>query len=101
MRRLDRPLATPSLDLDPNNPRLPELALDGGDGEGLSEQARILRFLYENDVLEELMESYIANGFFESEPLIVLPEVAGRRVVVEGNRRLAALMILLQLPPRR
>jgi hypothetical protein len=100
MRRLDQPLATGSLDLDPANPRLPEaLWAAPEEDQGLSEQARILRFLYENDVLEELMESYIANGFFESEPVIVLPEVAGRRIVVEGNRRLAALMILLQLPP--
>jgi hypothetical protein len=81
------------LDLDPDNPRLPE-KVQGAD------QDVILQYLYENDVLEELIDSYLANGYFESEPVIVLPaDGQGRRVVVEGNRRVAALMIVLQLPP--
>lgn len=92
MRQLTDPLQIDSLDLDPQNPRLPE-EVQGGS------QSQILRYLYENDVLEELIDSYLANGYFDSEPLIVLPESAGRRTVVEGNRRLAALMIVHQLPP--
>jgi hypothetical protein len=92
MQRLPEPLDVHLLDLDPNNPRLPE-ELQG------QSQADILTYLWENDVLEELMDSFLANGFFQSEPLIVLPPQGDRRVVVEGNRRLAALMILHQLPP--
>lgn len=93
MQPLGQRLSVADLDLDPENPRLPE-ELQG------SEQHVILRYLYENDVLEELIDSYLTNGYFESEPVIVLPaDDAGRRVVVEGNRRLAALMIVLQLPP--
>jgi hypothetical protein len=80
------------LDLDPENPRLPEEIQH-------REQHEILAYLEENDVLEELVESYISNGFFENEPILVLPpDDGGRRIVVEGNRRVGALMILLQLP---
>lgn len=74
--------------LDPQNPRLPEKQ-QGGD------QAAILRYLEENDVLDELIDSYIANGFFENEPLLVLAGPANSWIVVEGNRRSAALMRLL------
>src|SRR5262249_50219495 len=38
------------------------------------------------------------NGFFMHEPLIVVPKSGNRFTVVEGNRRLSALTILLQLP---
>jgi hypothetical protein len=53
--------------------------------------------MYENQVLEEIAQSFVDNGFFQHEPLIVVEE-GGEKVVVEGNRRLAALIILLQLP---
>ena len=45
--------------------------------------------------MEELAQSYVDNGFFENEPLIVVQE-NGENVytVVEGNRRLAALLVL-------
>lgn len=76
--------------LDPLNPRLPE-DIQGGT------QSEILAYLFEHDVLTELAESYIANGFFPNEQLLVLPPGAdGRRVVVEGNRRLGALKYLLR-----
>jgi hypothetical protein len=81
------------LKLDPQNPRLPE-ALQG------ALQSTILRHLFENDTLEEIAQSYIDNGFFPHEPLIVLekPDKDGLHPVLEGNRRLAALKILLQAP---
>ncbi len=50
-----------SLVLDPMNPRLPEKE------QGRS-QAAILAYLNEHDVLDELIDSYITNGFFENEP---------------------------------
>jgi hypothetical protein len=74
-----------SLRLDPENPRLPE---------GLKRtQSEMLRYLYENGALDELAQSYIDNGYFLHEPIIVLKD-KDHYVVVEGNRRLAALMIL-------
>ena len=78
--------------LDDTNPRLPE---------GLREksQSEILRFFYDNGVLEELAQSYIDNGFFQHEPLIVVPKGQDDQyTVVEGNRRLAALKILHSFP---
>lgn len=92
MHRLEELIPVEVLDLDPQNPRLPE-EVQGGT------QAEILQYLWDNDVLDELIDSYLANGYFESEPLIALPPERSRRVVVEGNRRLAALIILHQLPP--
>ncbi|WP_127792576.1 hypothetical protein [Agromyces sp. LHK192] len=92
MKRLEDRINVVELDLDPANPRLPEEVQHSG-------QAEILTYLWENDVLEELIDSYLTNGYFESEPLIALPPADGRRVVVEGNRRLAALMIVHQLGP--
>lgn len=78
--------------LDPENPRLPEDLLN-------SSQTAILEWLHNHEVLDELARSLITNGYFLHEPLIVLPaDAEGNYLVVEGNRRLAALIILLQLP---
>lgn len=82
------PVPVESLLLDPENPRLPE-EKQGAD------QATILAYLYEHDVLTELVDSYLTNGFFANEAILVLPAHAdGTRVVVEGNRRLGALKYL-------
>lgn len=83
-----------SLDLDPENPRLPE-AIQG------ATQPDLLKHLYENDVLDELAQSFLVNEYFPNEPILVLPERGGRRMVVEGNRRTSALMILLQVDTAR
>ncbi|WP_139200005.1 hypothetical protein [Curtobacterium sp. MCBA15_008] len=92
MELLDDKLVTRDLLLDPENPRLPE------DLVGKSQSA-MLEYLVENDVLEEIAESIFLNGFFPNEPLIVLPpDERGARIVVEGNRRLATLQIILQSP---
>lgn len=72
------------LRLDPDNPRLPE-------GADTSTQAAILKLFYEDYVLDELAASYIANGFFPTEQLLVLSD----GTVLEGNRRLAGLKFLL------
>lgn len=82
------------LRLDPKNPRLPE------DLQGRP-QDELLAYLFEHGVLEELANSFIDNGYFEHEPLIVTPspDEEGTWIVLEGNRRLATLMILLRLQP--
>ena len=78
--------------LDGENPRLPE-RLHG------RSQSELLDFLREQGVLEELALSYLDNGFFQHEPLIVIPAgEGGKYTVVEGNRRLAALKILHEAP---
>ena len=86
--------------LDDENPRLPE-GLHG------ASQSEILRFLLEQGALEELAQSYLDNGFFRHEPLIVVQERGkkggkkrgrGGYTVVEGNRRIAALKILHDSP---
>lgn len=77
--------------LDPENPRLPEAVP--------RDQASMLTWLFENSNPGELASSMLANGFFPHEPLIVIPgSVDSSMIVVEGNRRLAALTILLGLP---
>ncbi|MCA1720832.1 MAG: hypothetical protein LC779_06950, partial [Actinobacteria bacterium] len=76
------PLAT--LRLDPLNPRLPE-DVQGGTQRALAE--------YISQAYEPLSvaTSIAEHGYFESEPLIAVPD--GKEfVVVEGNRRLTALL---------
>lgn len=80
-----------NLRLDPRNPRLPERVDEWP-------QDEMFAYIYRVGVLDELVDSYMDNGFFPHEPLIVLPaDAQGDRVVVEGNRRLAALMLALEL----
>jgi hypothetical protein len=72
------------LKLDPQNPRLPE--------EKMGASAVELLKLFEREYdLNELAQSYLENGFFTSEALIVNRQ---DKVVLEGNRRLAALKYL-------
>lgn len=78
------------LELDPHNPRLPE-GLQGQD------EATLLTYLADNAVLDELMQSFADNGFFRHEPLIGVPS-GDKVIVLEGNRRLAALKILTGAP---
>lgn len=59
-------------------------------------QEEILEMM-NNWVLDELAESYIENGFWEYEALLAVEEeLEGKRclVVIDGNRRLAALIYL-------
>ncbi len=78
--------------LDADNPRLPE------ERQGVS-QAALLRYLYDNSALDELVRSLADNGFFEHEPLITVAGPGrGKFTALEGNRRLAALKILLKAP---
>jgi hypothetical protein len=78
------------LHLDPKNPRLPEDLSKSEPG--------LLKYFYDNGVLEELAQSFLDNGFFEQEPLSVLARKPSGFTVVEGNRRLATLMILALTP---
>jgi hypothetical protein len=77
--------------LDPSNPRLGRASTD----KHLS-QPQVLDVMKEWSV-EELGLSFMESGFWPQEALLVVEETldgAKRRVVVEGNRRLAALKML-------
>lgn len=81
------------LALDPRNPRLGRKAL-----ERELTQTELLEHMKDWS-LEELGTSFIESGFWPQEPLVVVKEeIQGEpaNVVVEGNRRLAALMLLHQ-----
>lgn len=94
--RSDRLTAT-SILLDPENPRL-VFAKE-------PTQADLVRRLYEDEALDELMPSLRDNGFFEEEPIVVVPNNAGHAggewICVEGNRRLATVKLLLDEKLRR
>lgn len=75
--------------LDPKNPRLPESLL--------RDQQSIRDYIAKTTSIEELMEAIAENGFFPGEPLIVIPnpEDKEKLFVVEGNRRLTAVQLIL------
>lgn len=79
-------LAVTSLRLDEKNPRL---------GREVSGRAprEIIQYLFDHDKAYEIAESIAANGYFPNEPLLAVWE-DNHHVVVEGNRRLAALKAL-------
>ena len=79
--------APAELYLDPANPRLAD------EGFSVEKQDDILLWLWRNKSVNELVDSILANGFWQHEELFATEE-DGRLVVVEGNRRLAAVKIL-------
>ena len=114
--QLDIPIG--HLHLDPENPRLPEEIQGKGDDE-------LLQHLLDHFDLEEIADPMARNGYFDEEPLVVIPQkiparslprpgetdsadfrrfIEGRNThftVVEGNRRLATAMILQDASLRR
>ena len=72
-----------NLRLDLMNPRVPDERFDG-------EEAVIEYLLLHADV-DELIQSIASSGWLDYEPLLVLSE---SNIVLEGNRRLAALRLL-------
>ncbi len=81
-------IAVDELAFDTRNPRL----LEFGVGNNTTER-EIIRILWRTMDVEELVLSIAANGFFRHEPIIVALE-DGKHVVIEGNRRLAAVKVL-------
>lgn len=86
------PVGIRDLELDPENPRL---AIEYRDQK--LPQRKLLEIMLEEFELEELAESFIENGFFENEPLLAIP-IGTKLRVVEGNRRVAALKLLVDGP---
>lgn len=81
-----KPHSVTSLHLDAKNPRL---------GRETSARAprEIIQYLFEHDKALEVAQSIAARGYFPNEALLAIKE-NGQVVVVEGNRRLAALKAL-------
>jgi hypothetical protein len=80
--------------LDPDNPRLASAEV------GKSKE-ELVRFMWEEMAVDEVAMSIAANGFFQEEPLLVIPgdkpkhkDEEQKYIVVEGNRRLCAVMLL-------
>ncbi|MCH8853715.1 MAG: hypothetical protein IID41_13845 [Planctomycetes bacterium] len=75
-----------SLHLDAKNPRL---------GRETSARAprEIIQYLFEHDKALDVAQSIAARGYFPNEPLLAINE-NDQVVVIEGNRRLAALKAL-------
>ena len=76
-----------NLRFDQCNPRLP-MSLDG------ATEAEILKWMCEDGGITDLMRSIGEQGYFNGEPLLVTSAENSIYIVVEGNRRLAALKLL-------
>ncbi len=102
-KRADRPETSPEilkipvddLHFDYQNPRVVQSGLDEADGEDA-----LLEFLWREMAVDEIALSIAENGFFHHEPLFVVRE-DGKLVVLEGNRRLAAVKLLRNPELRR
>ena len=81
-------MAVSDLTFDFKNPRLAEFGLTNS-----STEDDVIAELWKKMDVRELLMSIAASGFFRHEPLIVAQE-NGKNVVIEGNRRLAAVKIL-------
>lgn len=84
--QIEYPL-TSELVLDWKNPRLAEFGFKKPE-----DNDEVFKVLWEHMALEEIVFSIVAHGFFSTEPLIALRE---GNIVLEGNRRLAAVQIVL------
>ena len=82
-------IATSMLHFDSKNPRLIEFSID----QSTSEKT-ILNILWTEMAVDEIVLSILANGFFTHEALLAVNEL-GKTVIIEGNRRLAAVKSLL------
>ena len=91
-------LTVASLDFDPHNPRFPAEVAAGPVTD------LIERFVRDERLLE-VVNSIADQGYFAGEPLLVVwQKETDRYIVVEGNRRLAALKLLsglVDVPPGR
>ena len=76
------------LKFDRLNPRLPSRLINEMD------ESAVLEWMLEDATILELMGSIGEQGYFNGEPLLVIPAEDEAFEVVEGNRRLAAVKLL-------
>ena len=82
-------IATKDLQFDRNNPRLAEYGISAN-----ATDEEVIATLWDAMDVMELVQSIAASGFFPHEQLIVAKE-GQKNIVIEGNRRLAAVRVLL------
>lgn len=100
---IDTKVAVENLRLDPENFRLAGVAWEAL-GVSTPTESDIIRLFWDELDAEELARSMAAQGFWENEPLYVLRREGGPEqplLVLEGNRRLAAVKGLLDPEYRR
>lgn len=78
------------LKYDPKNPRLPKSMIKGDNDK------EVINWMLTDASIIELMGSIGEKGFHKAEPLLVVPGKKGTYVVIEGNRRLTAVKLLLE-----
>ncbi len=78
------------LRFDPENPRLPRSLAAG------ASESDVLEWMLSDTSLTDLIGSIAAQGYFEGEPLLAVrvPDDPDEFLIIEGNRRLAALKLL-------
>lgn len=74
---------------DKSNPRLTT-----GDDVSTTDDVALISTYREISALDELVTSICANKYIDLEPLIVMSDGNGKFVVLEGNRRLAAMKVI-------
>ncbi|HHT7436087.1 TPA: ParB N-terminal domain-containing protein [Raoultella planticola] len=87
---------TKKLDFDPQNPRFFRL-------NDASNASTVIEEMLDDESVHDLMLSIGQQGYFPGEPLLAVKD-GGQYIVVEGNRRLAAVKLLngdLQPPKRK
>lgn len=80
-------LLVTNLLLDPKNPRIPS-------SETILSQDDLIADLVENDKVYDLARSIVDNGYYPVESIIIVEENR-KKYVLEGNRRVAALKLLI------
>lgn len=77
------------LHFDRRNPRF------GPAADNFKDEAEVLQHIVQTFGVEDVLSSIAVNGYFESEPLVGIKEAGKDGVsILEGNRRLAACLIL-------
>lgn len=89
-------IPTTKLYFDPDNPRFYRI-------KNTHDVNAIIEKMLDVENLPDLMRSIGQSGYFASEPLVVIKGEAGNYIVMEGNRRLAAVKLLNGeiLPPEK
>jgi hypothetical protein len=89
MKQKIEQIATEDLHFDYQNPRIAEFGITSK-----TPEQEIIQILWNVMGVEEIVLSIRASGFFEHEPLLAVKDGA-RLIVIEGNRRLAAVKCIL------
>lgn len=84
-KQLDFDVELKDLRFDRENPRFTDQTFQSDDD--------LIRYLYDEMDVAEIIQSILSSGYLNYEPLIVMKEGTSF-TVLEGNRRLAALLIL-------